>query len=129
MHCSHLRPHPRLSVIALSLALLTSACATRGDLPLASGQYTFRQRYVEHPDMQGARFEVKIGGNRIVVTNPVQQGPFAAGEIESGTLERHAKSGRWIIVQTPADREAEEVGGCSDGPTEVDPKKRIYWTC
>lgn len=115
--------------LLLSLAILCSACASSPEPPIASGQYTFQQRYAEHPDMAGARFEVTIDGDRIAVTNPTQQGPFAPGPIETGTLERHAKSGRWIIVVDPADREAEEVGGCTDGPTEVDLRKRIYWTC
>lgn len=115
--------------LLLSLAILSSACASSPVPPIASGQYSFQQRYAEHPNLPGARFEVKIDGDRIVVTNPTQQGPFAPGPIEAGTLERHAKSGRWIIVVEPADREAEEVGGCTDGPTEVDLRKRIYWIC
>lgn len=117
------------AILVLSVVVLSSACAARQSQPLASGQYAFRQRYAEHPNMQGAVFDVKIDGNRIVVSSATEQGPFPKGVIEEGTLERHAKSGKWIIVREPADREAEEVGGCTDGPTEVDLKDKVYWTC
>ncbi|MFZ5635972.1 MAG: hypothetical protein ACOY82_05230 [Pseudomonadota bacterium] len=117
------------AILMLSTIALSGACATRQAQPLASGQYVFRQRYAEHPNMQGAVFDVKIDGNRIVVSSASEQGPFPKGVIEEGTLERHARSGEWIIVRDPADRQAEEVGGCSDGPTVVDLKDRVYWTC
>lgn len=117
------------AILMLSVVALSSACAARQSLSLASGQYAFRQRYAEHPNMQGAVFDVKIDGNRIVVSSASEQGPFPKGVIEEGTLERHAKSGEWIIVRDPADREAEEVGGCTDGPTVVDLKDKVYWTC
>jgi hypothetical protein len=114
---------------ALSIASLCTACASTGHLPLASGEYSFRQRYAEHPDMPGIRLKVILDGNRIVVSNPTGQAPFPAGTLEEGTVERHAKSGQWIIVRTPADREAEDVGGCSDGPTVIDLRNKVYWTC
>jgi hypothetical protein len=41
--------------LLLSLAILSSACASSPESPLASGQYTFQQRFAEHPNMDGAR--------------------------------------------------------------------------
>lgn len=118
-----------IAAATLSIASLCAACASAQPLPLASGEYLFQQRYAEHPDMPGISVKVKIDGDRIVVSSPTAQPPFPAGTLEEGTLERHAKSGEWIIVREPADRQAEEVGGCTDGPTVVDLKDRIYWTC
>ncbi len=41
----------------------------------------------------------------------------------------HAKSKHWIIGDNAKDKQAEEVGGCSDGPQVIDLKRGIYWTC
>ena len=41
----------------------------------------------------------------------------------------HSASGQWIIGQSPADKAAAEVGGCSDGPPVIDLTARIFWTC
>ncbi len=55
--------------------------------------------------------------------------PVPEGElIEKGTIMKH-KSGKWIIGRSKKDRYAPEIGGCSDGPTMIDFKKKMYWTC
>jgi len=39
------------------------------------------------------------------------------------------KSGKWIIGHTTKDKYAKEIGGCSDGPSEINFKKKIFWLC
>ena len=48
--------------------------------------------------------------------------------IEEGLLLKH-KSGVWIISSNANDKELNEVGGCSDGPTVIDFKEKKWWTC
>lgn len=48
--------------------------------------------------------------------------------IMEGTIMKH-KSGRWIIGQNPEDINAEEIGGCSDGPTPIDFGTKIIEWC
>ena len=51
------------------------------------------------------------------------------GEIlDEGKLLQH-KSGVWIITTDKNDINAEEVGGCSDGPSVIDFEKMKFWMC
>jgi len=97
--------------------------------PLATGQYTFEHRFAEHPSLSSIRLVATIRGTRIVLVNPRASDPFPAGVIAEGDLMWHSASGQWIIGQSPADKAAAEVGGCSDGPPVIDLTARIFWTC
>ena len=112
-------------------AMLCTACSAPADppVPLASGQYTFQHRYAEHPTMPSMRVTVTIRGTHLTVTNPVAADPFPAGDIAEGQLMWHGASAQWIISEDDADRLAQDVGGCSDGPEVVDLEQKIYWTC
>ena len=48
--------------------------------------------------------------------------------IIEGVLMKH-KSGRWIIGQNPEDKTAEEIGGCTCGPTPIDFETKIIEWC
>jgi hypothetical protein len=48
--------------------------------------------------------------------------------LDSGLLRKHI-SGSWIIAGSEMDIYAEEIGGCSSGPTIIDFKNKKYWTC
>lgn len=114
------------------LATLLAACATTPGappLPLPSGTYEFRHRYAEHPDIPSLVLQARIDGRRIVLVNPVAADPFPAGVLAEGELAWHAASSQWIIVSSPEDAAATDVGGCSDGPEVVDLVARVYWTC
>ena len=71
----------------------------------------------------------QIRGRHIVLINNDRADVFPAGLIAEGTLMWHAASGQWIIGTAPADADATEVGGCSDGPDVIDLQSRVYWTC
>lgn len=103
--------------------------ATEPEVPLADGHYRFRHRFAEHPDMASQHVEVRIDGRRVWVRNTEGGGALPLGALEEGWLMWHAAAGRWVIAQTAADRQAPEVGGCSDGPTWIDLQQQVYWTC
>ncbi len=98
-------------------------------LPLQSGEYIFQHRFYEHPGLPSIRVTASISGRHIVLNNEIASGAFPKGIIAEGTLIWHKASGEWIIGQDVPDGDADEVGGCSDGPEVVDLRERIYWTC
>lgn len=99
--------------------------------PLADGKYIFEHKFAEvgHHKIESIKLSVIIKGNHITVINNDRSDVFPKGLLEEGTLMWHAKSSEWIIGNSTSDRNAVDVGGCSDGPTVVDLEKRIYWTC
>jgi hypothetical protein len=97
--------------------------------PIPYGEYTFQHRFAEHPSMPSIDMRVRFVDGRIVVTNTTPGTPFPLGVVAEGQLLWNGRVGKWIIAHTPADQEATDVGGCSDGPEVVDLEKRIYWTC
>jgi hypothetical protein len=116
-------------IAAAGLLLVASASAASPALPIRSGTYTFQHRFAEQPEMLGAPLRAKIAGRRIVLINDGPDGVFPHGVIAEGTLTWHVKTKQWIISTERADRSAQDVGGCSDGPEVVDLFHRIYWTC
>jgi hypothetical protein len=98
-------------------------------VPLATGRYEFQHRFAEHPDMQSIKLIAEIIDDNIVLTNADSDGVFDFGVIAEGTLMWHARTQQWIIGNSEEDRNAEDVGGCSDGPSVVDLVKLEYWTC
>ncbi len=118
------------ALIALvALATAAAAFAAEPELPIRPGQYAFRHKFAEQPDMRSIPLVARISGRLIVLINEVQSNVFPKGVIAEGTLMWHAKSGQWIIGEDESDRQAEDVGGCSDGPDVVDLEHKIYWTC
>ena len=97
--------------------------------PIADGDYTFQHRFAEHPTMPSVTMQVRIRDRHIVVTNTAPSTPFPIGVVTEGTLQWNGRVARWIIARHDADKDATEVGGCTDGPEVVDLDKRIYWTC
>jgi hypothetical protein len=98
-------------------------------LPIKSGDYIFEYRDAEFADSKGFEVEISIRGFHITVISPKPHGTIPAGVIDDATLMWHAKSQQWIIGYSDADRDAPEVGGCSNGPDVIDFKTRIIWSC
>ena len=48
--------------------------------------------------------------------------------IDQGIILKH-KSGNWIIGHNLKDKNAKEIGGCSEGPLIIDFKMKQVWTC
>ena len=78
--------------------------------------------------MENLPVEIVITGNKIIVYNN-EKNPLTGGKIIiEGILLKH-KSGKWIIGETETDRNAEEIGGCSGGPTPIDFITKIIEWC
>jgi hypothetical protein len=48
--------------------------------------------------------------------------------IDAGIIMKH-KSGKFIIGHDTKDKNANEIGGCSDGPKLIDFKRKKVWGC
>ena len=96
-----------------------------------SGTYTYTISFIEGDGKpQDAKCKVVINGNKIKV---IHIGGTLSGKkgdiIAEGTIMKHTKTGKWIIGKSENDKNAIEIGGCSDGPIEVDFKNNIVWLC
>ena len=116
-------------VILMCSALTAYSAEPKQYLPLKSGTYNFKHKFAEQPDASSSPLVVKIKENHIAVYNRGSSAVFPKGLIEKGILMFHQKSKTWIISTSAEDINAEEVGGCSDGPTMVDLMNKIYWSC
>lgn len=117
--------------LLLSMTLLgLTACQTAPEAtqPLEDGPYTFAVRFAERLDRTGGSLYVEVSGKHIKLTSQPGSSVFPVGVVEEGELFWHS-SGKWIIVKAEADTKATAVGGCSGGPSVVDLKDRVYWTC
>ena len=117
-----------LALIFLTIAAAFNSC---GDLP-ESGTYNYTLVFNEwRNESLGTTVEVIIKGNKIkVLHNGSGNLTGRKGDLlEEGILMKHKPTGRWIIGQSRADAHATEVGGCSGGPTFIDPEKKIFEYC
>jgi hypothetical protein len=72
--------------------------------------------------------KVRIKGDSIIVY-ALEDLSIPKNEIiDAGIILKH-KSGKWIIGKSQKDKNAAEIGGCSEGPLIIDFKKKRVWTC
>jgi hypothetical protein len=96
-----------------------------------SGTYTYTIAFVEWNEKSlGATCTVIIHGDSItVVHNGTKKLSGKKGDIlDRGIILQHTKTGKWI-GQKPKDKDAPNVGGCSDGPSIIDFKRKRFLTC
>ena len=116
-------------LVPILFLVMLAACVREPELPIGSGTYQFKHKFAEHPSMPSIDVTVTIEGRQIKVVNERETSVFPEGIIAEGVLYWHPGSRQWIIGDSQSDREAAEVGGCSDGPEVVDLIGRVYWTC
>jgi hypothetical protein len=95
------------------------------------GIYTYKIAFAEHNGQSlGATCTIIIKGDKIkVIHNGNRNLTGKKGDIlDQGIILKH-KSGKWIIGHSKKDKNASEIGGCSDGPQIIDFKHRIFWMC
>ena len=119
----------RLPGVLIGLCFAATVSAASPKQPLPSGQYAFQHRFAEQPDIESIPLTATIHGDRIEIVNSTSSKTFPLGVIESGKLMWHEASKQWIVGHKRSDRQASEVGGCSEGPAVIDLERRIYWTC
>ena len=96
---------------------------------IPQGKMTYELYFAEFGGrMENLPVEIQINGNKIIVYNS-EKNPLTGGKIIiEGILLKH-KSGKWIIGETETDHIAEEIGGCSGGPTPIDFETKIIEWC
>lgn len=110
----------------LIILLLCCAGELRAQLP-EDGTYTYSYCYKEwHACVNTCTVIIK-GDSVTVISNEDQSVP--KGEIiDKGILIQHT-SGKWIIGQKPEDKNAKRIGGCGNGPSIIDFKKKRFKGC
>jgi len=116
-------------LLILIISLLTIVNGYAKEIPISDGEYVFVHKFAEHPNMSSIRLEVVVKGSLITIMNSDNDDVFPFGIIDQGEMFWHKKSGNWIILYSAEDKMAEEVGGCSTGPSIVNLKEKVYWTC
>lgn len=97
-----------------------------------NGTYTYSIAFAEwNGKSLGATCNVIIKGDSIkVVHNGKGNLTGKKGDIlDQGIIMKHIKTGKWIIGHSAKDKEANEIGGCSEGPSIIDFKRKKYWSC
>ncbi len=111
--------------------LLVVSIISFGQKP-KDGTYTYSIAFAEwNGKSLGATGTVIIKGDSIkVVHNGKANLTGNKGDIlEQGIILKHKKTGKWIIGHSNMDRNAVEIGGCSEGPTIIDFKRKMFWSC
>lgn len=115
----------------LLLLLLFVSIITNAQHP-KDGIYHYKIAFAEWQGKSfGTTCTVIIKGNKIKILSN-GNGKLTAKKghiIAQGIIMKHAKSGKWIIGHNARDKEAEDIGGCSDGPIVIDFKLKILWLC
>jgi hypothetical protein len=120
------------SVVSACLVLAAAAAVAESppEFQLRSGKYAFRISDAEFDGKFSYPARVTIQGMHITVVVTACDGPLPCNEVlVEGTIFWHERTGQWIIAASKEDFNAEQVGGCSDGPMTIDPKQRIIWYC
>ena len=97
-----------------------------------NGTYTYSIAFAEwNGKSLGSTCTVIIKGDSIkVIHNGKSNLTGKKGDIiDQGIIMKHTKSGKWIIGQSVKDKNAKEIGGCSDGPSIIDFKQKKFWSC
>lgn len=118
-------------VMKTFLFFLFSVCysLSYGQRP-KDGTYTYSIVFAEWAGKSnGATCTVIIKGNSIRIINNGNVSGKKDGIIDQGIIMKHMKTGKWIIGHSAKDKNAKEVGGCSDGPSVIDFKRKEFWLC
>jgi hypothetical protein len=98
--------------------------------PIISGEYRFEIRDPEFPDAPGIEALATIDTKDAIVLETVKDSSrFPAGTRFEGKLAWNAPTKQWVFAARPADANAKEVGGCSDGPEVIDLEHFVLWFC
>jgi hypothetical protein len=116
---------------AVTPAVETTPEENSSEIP-ANGSYIFDVAFAEHQGKSmGVKVKVEIesGNIKVLLEEPGNLEFSAKGEVlDQGELVLH-KTGVWIISSNPEDKNLDEVGGCTDGPSIIDFKEKKYWMC
>ena len=117
--------------ILLSLLLVLTVFVTHAQ-KTKDGTYTYAIAFQEWKGKSlGATCTVIIKGDSIkIIHNGTGNLSGSKGDIiDEGILMKHTKTGKWIIAHSNNDKNAKEIGGCSNGPSVIDFKLKQFWLC
>ena len=120
-----------MKTLIFSFLLLSIFNVAYGQKP-KDGTYTYTIAFAEWQGKSlGATCTVLIKGDSIkIIHNGKGNLTGKKGDIiEQGIIMKHTKTGKWIIGRNAKDKEAKEIGGCSDGPSVIDFKRKRFWSC
>lgn len=120
-------------VLPLLLLFLMVSCKESGkkenEIPQGTFEYElFFSEFGQSPDALTASVDVIIKGNEIEVLQNDKTDLPGDKLIIKGILLKH-KSGMWVIGRKESDKDADEVGGCTDGPIPIDFEKKLIEWC
>jgi len=113
------------------LLFLFICLSTFGQKP-KDGTYTYSIAYAEWGGKSlGSTCTVKIKGDSIfVIHDGNKRMTGTKGDtLDHGIILKHTKTCKWIIGLHKKDKDAKEIGGCSDGPSIIDFKRKKWWSC
>jgi hypothetical protein len=95
------------------------------------GIYIYKIAFAEwNGKSNGATCLVTIKGDSITIIHDGSNLSGMKGDtLNRGIIMKHKKTGQWIIGHSSKDKDAKEVGGCSDGPSVIDFKRKRFWLC
>lgn len=96
------------------------------------GTYTYQIAFAEWQGKSlAATCTVFIKGDSIrVIHNGRLNLSGQKGDIlDEGIIMKHATTGKWIIGHSVKDKNAKHIGGCSDGPSIIDFRRKKFWSC
>ncbi len=99
---------------------------------LKNGTYKFSIRdaeYVSHPIVAKCKVIIKRDKIKVIYIDSSLTLIKYGDIFDEGILMWHKKTKQWIIGHSKQDKNAKEVGGCSDGPRVIDLKKKEIWNC
>ena len=115
-----------------SLLLILLSVAAQAQKP-ADGIYIYQIAFAEWNDKSlGSTVNVIIKGDtiKVIANNKTRLSQTKSGDIiDQGIIMKHGRTGLWIIGHSPNDRNAKDVGGCSDGPQVIDFKHKKFRIC
>ena len=120
----------KILILSLTIFFATTA-ATSAQIP-KSGTYIYKIAFAEaNGKSLGATCIVVIKGDKIKIVHDGkasltgQKGDI----IEQGIIMKHVRTGKWIIGHSSKDKYAIDIGGCSEGPSILDFRHKIFWMC
>ncbi len=114
-----------------TIMLLFASVAVFAQKP-KDGTYTYSIVFAEWGGKSlSSTCTVIIKGDSIkIIHNGKKNLTGEKGEIiDQGIIMKHTKTGKWIIGRSKKDKDAKEIGGCSDGPSVIDFKHKRFWKC
>lgn len=120
-----------MKTVLISILVIGISQMIKAQIP-KSGTYTYRIAFAEWQGTSlGATCIVVIKNDSITVINngKANLSGKKGDIIDQGIIMQHRKSGKWIIGHSEKDKEAEEIGGCTDGPIEINFKRRRVLMC